>query len=177
MEEKLTLTKKIGNFISNLLLGDMKETIIRTDEKVKNIGESVVEIKVEIKGLGQSLSAHGLDIMGLKIHTKYGITNSPTVPSESGNKLLKESGFYKVYPMLKQKLFGLMDSKNLRTLYDYEKGAEKALKELQDDPLIDCLKEYAVGHPEEPLETIFKVASWVIRDDFAQEHPTRGTKS
>ena len=76
MEEKLTLTKKIGNFISNLLLGDTKETIIRTDEKVKGIGESVAEIKTEIKGLGRSLSAHGSDIQGLKVHTKYGITNS-----------------------------------------------------------------------------------------------------
>jgi hypothetical protein len=177
MEEKLTFAKKIGNFASNILLGDTKEMIIRTDEKVKYIGTAISDIKTDIRGLADSIAAHGLDIVGLKVHTKYGENHSPTIPGELGSKLLQDSGFGEIYPELKPKLFGLMEAKNLRTLYDYEKGAEKALKDLQDDPLMDYLKEYSVSHPDEPLEVIFKVASWVIRDDYATSHPVPAIRS
>jgi len=173
MEEKLSLVKRIGNFASNIFLGETKEIIIRTDEKVRGIGVAITEIKSDIKGIGASLANHGEDIAGLKAHTKYGISSSPTVPNGLGDKLLTESGFYNIYPSLKPKLFGVMEAKQLRTLYDYEKNAEKALEELQDDPLMDCLKEYAVSHQDETLGLIFRVASWVIRDDFAKEHPIK----
>lgn len=60
-----------------------------------------------------------------------------------------------------------------RTLYDYEQIAQKVLEELKDSPLMDCLKDYSVNRPAESLELIFKVASWVIRDDYAREHPIK----
>jgi len=102
------------------------------------------------------------------IYSAYGVTNSPTLPNEKGKKLLKDSGFDSQYPKFKDKLFALMDVKNLRTLYDYEKGAMESLKELQNDSSMDKLKEYSVNHPDESLELIFQVASWIIRDDYAK---------
>lgn len=134
---------------------------------VKHIGEGVKKIEASVDKMKESMTSHTADITGLKVHTKYGITNSPTVPSEEGSRLLAESGFDAQYPTLKDKLFKLIDDKKPRTLYDYEIEAFEALQELKDDPLIDPLKDYAVNHPQEPLELIFKIASWVVRDDYA----------
>ncbi|MEK7552712.1 MAG: hypothetical protein AAB505_01230 [Patescibacteria group bacterium] len=96
----------------------------------------------------------------------YGITQSPTVSNDAGKKLLTDSKFIEQYPIFKQELFALMDVMSLRTPYDYELGSIKALEQLKTQPVIDPLKNYAVNHPNEPLDLIFKVASWVIRDDY-----------
>lgn len=169
MENSLTIAKQIGNFVSNILLGETKEIIIRTEQRVAGIEATISEMKSDIKDVRATLRSHEAGIAGLKVHTGYGFSSSPVTPSGKGEKLLRESGFYEIYPSLKTKLFDLMKARNLRTLYDYEKGAERALGELQNDPQMDPLKEHAVNHPEEPLELIFRVASWVIRDDFAKE--------
>ncbi len=173
MSDKLSLLEKIGGRVSILLLGDTKEMIVRNDERVQNliktsegITHTVDEIKKTLNDVRISMATHGSDIRALQIHTKYGVNNSPTLPNEEGKKLLRESGFETQYPKLKEHLFGLMDAMNLRTLYDYEVGAVDAMKKLQNNPLMDLLKDYAVSHPEEPLELIYKVASWVIRDDY-----------
>lgn len=172
--EKITIIKKIGNFVSNILLGDTKETIIRTDEGVSRIDEDIKEIKIDCKKIWEKISRQGEDITGLKVHTAYGVSDSPIVPSEKGKKLLEKSGFNKSYPELKEEIFGLMDSNNLRTLYDYEKGAEEVLNQLKNNPLMDEIKEYAVNHPDEPLKLIFRVASWVIRDDYKSHKQKQG---
>ena len=59
-----------------------------------------------------------------------------------------------------------MDSYNLRTLYDYEKGSERALEQLKNSPSMDKIKNHSVNNPSEPLELVFKIASWVVRDDY-----------
>ena len=170
MGNDISLIRTIGNFTSNILLGETKELIVRTDERVNNLTSAVSELKSEVKTLNGLIMEHGQDIVGLKVYTKYGVSNSPTVPSELGIKLLKVSGFEKVYPTLKPNIFALMDAKSPRTLYDVEKTAQKALEELRDNPLMDCLKDHSVNHPDEPLDLIFKVAAWVIRDDYAKVH-------
>jgi len=173
--DKITIIKKIGNFFSNILLGETKEIVIRTDEGVKRIDDNIKEIKGDCKNIWDILSKHGEDITGLKVHTAYGMQGSPTIPSEKGKEILDKSGFDNIYPTLKKELFGLMDSWNLRTLYDYEKGAEKALQELKNNPLMDKIKEYAVNNPSEPLEVIFRIASWIIRDDY-EKYKKENTK-
>ncbi len=166
MSDKIGWTKKIGNFISNLLLGETKETIIRTDEGVKRIDKTINDISGDCKSIWEILSRHGEDIKGLVVHTKYGYSSSPTVPNDLGKELLEKSGFNEIYPKLKDEIFTLIDVKNPRTLYDYEEHAKQALLDLKSNPLIDKLKDYAVNNPREPLKLIFKVASWVIRDDY-----------
>lgn len=166
MTDKIEITKKIGNFVSNILLGETKEKIIRTDEGIKRIDENIKDIKGDCRSIWEILSKHGENIRGLMVHTKYGFSNSPTVPNELGKKLLEDSGFDETYLKIKNEIFALMDSYNLRTLYDYEKGSEKALEQLKNSPSMDKIKNHSVNNPSEPLELIFKIASWVIRDDY-----------
>lgn len=167
--DKLTSLQKIGNWVATLLLGNTKEVIARIDEKVNSLVESNKEMKQSIAALSSTTNEHGQDITGLKVHTQYGVSHSPTVPNENGKKLLTDSGFYKtVWPKLEKEIFALMDSRNLRTLYDYQLGAKEVLGELKDNPAMDCLKEYAVNNPSQQLELIFEIASWIIRDKYAE---------
>jgi hypothetical protein len=133
---------------------------------VRQLGRSLDKMDKNIDDMRSSLTTHTADTSGLKAHTKYGVSNSPTIPSEVGHKVLEASGFNAQYPALKEKIFKLMDQKSPRTLYDYEVQAFEALQELRDDPLIDPLKDYAVNNPDKTLELIFKIASWIIRDDY-----------
>lgn len=169
MNDKFSTIEKIGGWISTLLLGKTKEIIIRTDEKVQGLLTATSNIQKSIDDFRTSIATHGSDIKALQIHTRYGVNNSPTTPNANGEKLLTDAGFYKtVFPALEKEIFTLMDSEGLRTLYDYEKGAEKVLDRLKNNPAMDCLKEHAVNHPDESLELIFKIASWIIRDKYAE---------
>ncbi len=166
MEGKLSLVKKIGNFVSNILLGETKEIIVRTDEKVKLISKTVDSISIAVDTFRSSIATHGANIEALQIYTRYGVSHSPTVPNEKGKEILEKSGFKRQYPLLKPKIFTLMDTMNLRTLYDYENGAFETLAKLKNDPEMDIIKEYVVNNPSYPLDAIFKIASWIIRDDY-----------
>lgn len=135
---------------------------------VKSISDNVEKIEKSLTDMQKSMNSHKADITGLKAHTKYkyGVTNSPTIPNSNGKKLLADSGFNEAYPKLKSKIFALMDTRNPRTLYDYERGAVKALESLKYDPLMDSIKNYIVNQTDAALEDVFMVASWVIRDDY-----------
>lgn len=49
MEARLTLAKKIGNFVSSILLGDTKEVLVRMDERLLGISKKVESIENEIR--------------------------------------------------------------------------------------------------------------------------------
>lgn len=100
---------------------------------------------------------------------KYGVENSPMRPNDEGQRLLKESGFNELYPKVKENLFTELDGMKTRTLYDAEENAKTALNKLSRDPLFDDVKHYAVNHHHEPLELIFTVGAWIIRDDYGKE--------
>ena len=159
--------KKIGNILSNLLLGETKEIIIRTDETVKITRSDIIEIKNDCKNIWGYIHNHDKDISIIKRSSAFGGPGSPMLINEKGKELLTNCGFYKVYPELQKEVFKLMDTWKLRTLYDYEMKSKTALKELESNPLIDSLKEYVISHPTEvSLDMVFTVASWVIRDDY-----------
>ena len=189
MDKNLSKLTKVGNWIATLLLGNTRELIIRIDERLSGFIVEMTEFKVEtkaelkeiesvLKGNGEllavhttMLSSHTEAIVGIKTNTMYQVRNSPTAPSEKGKKLLKDSGFDEVYPIIRQKIFKRMESNRLRTLYDYEKEAEFAIGSFRNDPIMDRVKDYVVNHEDEPLTLIFQIASWVVRDDYAKEHP------
>jgi hypothetical protein len=129
------------------------------------------EVKAILKEHSETLREHGESIAALKVHTKYNISNSPNIPSERGKKLLEVSGFDEIYPKIRQEIFAFIEGKQPKTLYDYEKAAEDALRSLRDDPLFYRLKDYVVNHEDESLALIFRVASWIVRDDYLKEHP------
>jgi len=178
MDQNLSTLTKIGNWISTLLLGNTRELIIRIDERVNHLMDDMKDVKSTLAEHGRMLATHteilrehGEDIAALKMYVGYNVRHSPNIPSEKGRKLLKESGFDDIYPRVREKIFTLIEKKNPKTLYDYEKEAERALRSLRDDPIIYRLKDYVVEHEDQPLVLIFEIASWVVRDDYLREHP------
>jgi len=85
MNEKLSTVERIGNLVSTLLLGKTKEIIVRTEERVNNLTSVVSELKGDIKDIKILITEHGQDIVGLKVHTKYGVSNSPAPPRSISN--------------------------------------------------------------------------------------------
>jgi hypothetical protein len=171
MNQNLSTLTKIGNWIATLLLGNTRELILRIDERVNNLTTDMHDVKATLKEHGEKIAVLGEKVTALMVFTGYNVRNSPNVPSEKGKALLRESGFDEIYPQLRARIFALMEAKKLRTLYDYEKEAERSLGLLRDDPSMDRLKDYVIEHEDQPLVLIFEIASWVIRDDYANGHP------
>jgi hypothetical protein len=210
MDQNLSRLTKVGNWIATLLLGNTRELIIRTDERLSNFivemrefktetkeefreirgilkehsnilfshtgmlrehSKEIAGIKEDVQELKEDVRELKMDVSALKVYVGYNIRHSPNVPSEKGKKLLKESGFYEIYPQIKQRVFALIEKRQPKTLYDYEKEAESALRSLRDDPLAYRLKDYVIEHEDQPLVLIFEIASWVVRDDYLKEHP------
>jgi len=134
---------------------------------VGNIKDQLKDIKGEVKEMSNRIGGHDCQIVELQ--AKYGVSKSPMTPNEKGDNLLEESGFKDAYKRIKVGIFDELDKNEIRTLYDAQKESEKILFEMKNDPVFDKLKNYSVNHPEEPLELIFAIASWVIRDDYSKE--------
>jgi hypothetical protein len=135
-------------------------------DELTDLHNAAKEIQMHLEKDNKFSPQHSLEQKPL--FKLYGVHSSPMKPSENGDRLLTGSGFYEIYPSIKDKLFERMDKMNLRTAYDYEAGASDALLSLSNDPAMDILKNYVVNNPDESLELIFGVASWVMRDDYAK---------
>lgn len=167
MNDKIS---KIGNFCGRLILGNYADRIVETATKVLDMEKNIIEIKTDVKKIFDSLGGHDREIVGLKVKV-YGSPGSPMQPNEKGIKLLTDSGFNEIYPKIKDEVFSILDKEKTRTLYDAEKNTIVALEKLSVDPAFDKIKNYAVNNIDEPLELIFTIASWIIRDDYAVIHP------
>lgn len=55
--QKLTFTQQIGNVISTLLLGQTKEIIIRTEERLNHVIKTVDSIKVQLDSMDRRQSS------------------------------------------------------------------------------------------------------------------------
>ena len=147
---------------------DIKSTnneLAMIKDEVRDLHNAAKEVQIHLANDGGFTAQHSL---GQKpLFERYGQHASPMQPNPKGAKLLQDSHFYDMYHELQDKIFAAMDDMNLRTLYDYEAGASRALFLLASEPAMDKVKEYAVNHPDEQLELIFGIASWVIRDEYA----------
>jgi hypothetical protein len=151
----------------NFFLRDIKREVGNIKCEVTDLHHATKEIQKYIEDRDNEWTPqHGLGAN--PIFSRYGHANSPAVPNQKGIKLLGESKFIEQYSKFKDDLFGVMDTMGLRTPYDYERGAKRALRQLQDDARFDPIKEYLVSHPDDSLSVIFTVAAWIIRDDYGE---------
>jgi hypothetical protein len=140
------------------------------------IKEELNPFKESLGKLEERMMGHDRDICGLEGKLglkKYGTIGSPYKLNKEGEKLLEESKFFDLFSKEKARIFSSMEKLGTRTLYDTEKNALVALKQLESDPVLDEMKEFAVNHPNIPLELILTVASWIVRDEYwKSKHPT-----
>lgn len=155
------LNSKVDNIVDDI--DDINKKIEKIENKIERVENKIGKIETKLSDHGESIASMNASM------SAYGIHGSPMKPSDEGEKLLKESGFYELYPNIKNKIFESLDKMQTRTLYDIEINSRLALKDLIENPLFDNMKNYVVNNPEKQLELIFGVASWVIRDDYAKE--------
>lgn len=155
----------ISFFLWKFIVTPTRRELGAIKSEMTNLHHATKEVQLHLGRDGRFSPQHSLEQK--PVFNEYGVHNSPMQPSEKGKRLLKNSGFNEVYPVLRDRVFELMDGMKLRTAYDYEAGASDALMTLSNDASMDQLKDYAVNNPDENLELIFGVASWVIRDDYA----------
>ena len=134
-------------------------------ENVSTIKNAVCELQMHISGNDGKKWLHPMKA------SDYGASHSPMMPNESGQKLLEESGFSRNYGKIKKLVFPILNEMKTRTLYDAEKNSVSALHQVESDPAFDDIKSFIVNKPDErpPIDIIFTVGSWIIRDDYAKE--------
>lgn len=165
----ISLIVGFGSIIwkGGILAGTITTKLDKTEKDIEKIEHSIEKLRGNLEKHNEKLATQDSEIRQLSV--RFGESHSPIKPNEEGQKILKESGFYDVYPKIQEDVFQILDSQNTRTLYDAEKNSFNALARLSDRPMFDQLKNYAVNKPEIPLELIFSIASWIIRDDYAQK--------
>lgn len=142
------------------MISEVKTDVKKLNDRTSKLESATTEIQAILNRAGAPI---------INRLPTYGFATSPMQPNENGRKLLQDSGFNELYPKIKDEVFKRLDGRNTRTLYDAEKNSVIVLSEMQNDLLFDSVKHYAVSHPNEPLELIFTISSWVIRDDYAKE--------
>ena len=125
------------------------------------------DLRDRVGRLETQVNGHSLSIAELKTSV-FAKQNSPRLPNEQGRQALEESGFNRIFPQVKDQLFQTIENKyKPRTLYDVERSAFFALKDMKDNPLFDPIKNYSVNHSDNDLDSLFLLGSWIIRDLYA----------
>lgn len=145
MNEKLTLISKIGNFVSNILLGETKEIILRTDEKVRFISRTIdEEMRPDLKEIREKFSGIEVKVEELwKFRLAPG--QSPRQLNEDGERILTESGIKDIIETRKSALLELVKQKGAENPYDAEQNITSVVAELpkRHPDLLHQLKEGA----------------------------------
>jgi len=161
VEKKIDTIKKIGNILSNLLLGETKEIIIRTDEVVKRIDRDFDIVK---KNVAEMLPK--VDILWEKA---IAVSNSPKALNEEGHRIFNQSGIESIVLENKKMLLDAIKKENPEAAYQVEELADQAVGLLKENPdLLIRLKEgaYEAGVN---VETVLFVGSIFLRDMALKE--------
>jgi len=121
MNEKLGIVKKVGNAVATILLGNTRETIIRTDEKVQTISRTLDQMGPDLKEIREKFS--GLET---KVNTlwadKYATAHSPRRLNERGKEILIKSGIKELVETNRSRLLEMVRAKNPTNAYDAEQA-------------------------------------------------------
>ncbi len=175
MESNLSFAKKIGNFVSNILLGDTKEIIIRMDERILSVSKRIDIMEPDLKSLNEKFSnfrerfAVLEDRMSILWKDETAPTRSPRKLNEKGNNILFKSGIKEVIDQKKEELFKLVRSKNIGNPYDAEEYVLQIVADLKKDSvLVEGLKTgaYSVGAS---IDTVLFVGGIYLRDQIFPE--------
>lgn len=196
MQEEIGIVKTIGNFVSNLLLGQTKEVIIRTDEKVGRIEkdvEKITENMGEVKGATDSLHYAAKEMQDLierrakewspshRLPQKPNLSyaRSPITLNETGKKLLKKSGMDALVDSHINDLLPILESKNLPTAFDVQNSASSVIRDyLSANPKEEELvKDFLFNNPKFEGISVDMTDMWFVgalrlRDAYFKKHPS-----
>ena len=156
--------KKVGNFISSILLGNIRDLIIKTKTEVEQISKIVDEMKPDLKDVREKFS--GLES---KVNTlwadKYAPAHSPRQLNKIGESILNDSGIKDIVDKNKSKLLGIIKEKNPQNPYDAETIILSVMEELPKH-CPDVVEELKTGafKTGSDIDTLLFVGSIYLRN-------------
>ena len=112
MNEEIKNLKKVGNWISAILLGNTREIIARIDERTIMMLEDLKDIKPKVNDMYPKVDILWKD--------EFAPANSPRQLNERGNLILEKSGIKEVIDSKKEVLLKVIKEKNNTNPYDTE---------------------------------------------------------
>ena len=113
---------------------------------------------------------------------QYSLTEtsaSPLRPTDFGMTLAKESGLYKLIQEKKEEFLKELDARvkeyKAFSAYDAQEDAIGIMRQKQDSPLMQPVKDYAFKNGVE-LEPILRVGGLLLRDEYLKQHPELSPK-
>ena len=119
MDDKISKVKKVGNWVSAILLGNTRELIGRIDERTILMMENLKDIKPKVDDIFPKVDILWKD--------KIAPSHSPRQLNDRGNRILVESEIKKIVDEKKEKLLELVKAKNTTNAYDAEKAIEEIM--------------------------------------------------
>jgi hypothetical protein len=149
--------KKVGNWVSAILLGNTRELIARIDERTMMMQKSLEDIKPKVDDMYPKVDILWKD--------KVAPAHSPRKLNEYGQKILKESSIKEIIDEKKATLLELVKAKGVTNAYDAEQAVLLVVKELPAHcpDVVDRLKNGAFNAGAN-LDTVLLVGGIYLRD-------------
>lgn len=134
--ETVEKAKKVGNWISAILLGNTRELIARIDERTEFIVRDLKDIKPKVDDMFPKVDVLWKD----RVAPSY----SPRQLNERGNLILEKSGIKEIVDEKKDDLIQTVRGSNISTAYDAE---ETILSVMENFPTLfpDITEKLKVG--------------------------------
>jgi hypothetical protein len=157
MEEKLGKLKKVGNWVSAILLGNTRELIARIDERTNHMAEDLKDIKPKVDDMYPKVDILWKD--------RVAPAHSPRRLNDYGITILNSSGIKEVIEEKKAVLLNLVKAESAKNAYDAEQAVLSVAKKLPEHcpDVIDRLKagSFKTGAN---LDTVLLVGGIYLRD-------------
>ena len=112
MEEELNKIKKVGNWLSAILLGNTRELIARIDERTEIMKKDLENIKPKVDDMFPKVDILWKD--------RIAPATSPRELNPKGQEILEKSGIKQIIDDKKSELLELVKQKNPKNAYDAE---------------------------------------------------------
>lgn len=167
MEEKFEKVKKIGNWIATILLGDMRDTIIRIDERIKYLVKDIDEIKPKISKLETVLNEMKpkFDILWKE---EIAPAHSPRRLNEKGESILNQSGIKKMIEDKTEWVLNQVKEKRPQNAYQAQEIIIETILMLKNDTTLKDKLENGAFVTGVDIDTVLFVGAIYIRDKILE---------
>jgi uncharacterized protein YihD (DUF1040 family) len=148
-----------------LMIGKYREKVDSLERSRDKLESKLDSCKSEIDGLKEfKVSAQKF------IDSKIYQSNSPLSLTEYGRKLVKESGFEKIFEEHKDELVQMLNKLSPQTAYDVQEVSRSFMDGLDNYEPFAPIKEYAFKTGSD-FKQILRAGAIMMRDYYLTKHP------
>lgn len=149
------------------MLSKYREKVDQLEKKVEKLEDKVNDTHSKVATQEALLSVATKNIDKLSGNAD---SHSPLALTEKGQKLVKNSGFAKVYDTIKDDLLRELEAEEPRSQYDVQEKARTMMSLKTDDPRFKEVEDWAFKNGED-LAQILRLGGLKLRDYYFEKHP------